>query len=211
MKNIVRNAKGFTLVELMIVVAIIGILAAIAIPQFAAYRIRGFNSAAVSDIRNLATAEAGLFTDIQSFASTDSDQTVATPIVWATGRAGGAGEICVGPNPAATTCAISITPGTTGAEPAGMKIGVSNGVHLAASVPEVDTATPRANVFTMVSKHLNGNTYFGQDSHSEAIYQILREEAPTLALEDADVPEPDPTKDVFAGENGPGGKAWQVK
>lgn len=50
------NKKGFTLIELLIVVAIIGILAAIAIPQFSQYRIRGYNSAAASDIKNIKTA-----------------------------------------------------------------------------------------------------------------------------------------------------------
>jgi prepilin-type N-terminal cleavage/methylation domain-containing protein len=50
-----RNQKGFTLIELMIVVAIIGILAAIAIPQFASYRAKSYNTASVSDVRNLRT------------------------------------------------------------------------------------------------------------------------------------------------------------
>ncbi|NDY42722.1 prepilin-type N-terminal cleavage/methylation domain-containing protein [Dissulfurirhabdus thermomarina] len=55
--------KGFTLVELMIVVAIIGILAAIAIPQFAKYRARAQNTSALSDLRNLRTDLEGFYAE----------------------------------------------------------------------------------------------------------------------------------------------------
>jgi len=56
-----NNSKGFTLIELMIVIAIIGILAAIAIPNFIAYRNKAFCTAAESDGNNIAAAIADYF------------------------------------------------------------------------------------------------------------------------------------------------------
>src|SRR5689334_4107495 len=55
-----KAAKGFTLIELMIVVAIIGILAAIAIPNFVKYQLRSKFSEASSNIEGLRKAEEAL-------------------------------------------------------------------------------------------------------------------------------------------------------
>ena len=62
-----QNKKGFTLIELMIVIAIIGILAAIAIPQFTKYRSRAQGSQALSDLRNVKTDMEGYFAEYQEY------------------------------------------------------------------------------------------------------------------------------------------------
>ena len=56
-----NNSKGFTLIELMIVIAIIGVLAAIAIPNFISYRNKSYCNSAESDANNVAASISDYF------------------------------------------------------------------------------------------------------------------------------------------------------
>jgi len=65
-----RDEKGFTLIELIIVTAIIGVLSSVAIPQFSSYRTKSQDAAAKADLRNAATAQEGYFIDRGTYCDT---------------------------------------------------------------------------------------------------------------------------------------------
>ncbi len=159
----VKNNKGFTLIELLIVVAIIAILAAIAIPQFAQYRIKGYNAAALTDLRNARTEEEAFFCEWQAYASTAGNGSVGTVITNAT---------------VDTIIAQDAIDGSSIP---------SSATFINFSLSQNDSLLINANgsglTFTAVSDNASGNRCYGMDSTTTAVYWSQNAAGATLGGE----------------------------
>jgi len=88
-----RKQEGFTLIELMIVVAIIGILAAIAIPNFLQYQLKSRQSEAKTNLQAIKTsevsfqAERGCYLGINAEGTAPLAGTKQSPYPWGAGTA----------------------------------------------------------------------------------------------------------------------------
>jgi len=87
-----KKTSGFTLIELMIVVAIIAIIAAIAIPNLLRSRMQSNESAAIGNLRTIVGAEVAYHAANYSYTTDFADLTGATPSFldgdWATAKSG---------------------------------------------------------------------------------------------------------------------------
>lgn len=93
-----RSSRGFTLVELLVVVVIIGVLAAVAIPKFQSTKGKANAASLKSDLRNLATAQEAYFyenlTYTTNIANLNLTLTRGVTITWGTvGTAGWAAKV----------------------------------------------------------------------------------------------------------------------
>ena len=73
MRERIDKEEGFTLIELMVVVLIIAVLVAIAIPSFLGFRNRAQDRSAQADLRNTLLGEKAVWTDSGAFTTTEAD------------------------------------------------------------------------------------------------------------------------------------------
>ena len=173
-----KDEKGFTLIELMIVIAIIGILAAIAIPQFSTYRKRASNAKGISVAGVFQKGLAALNQDIRVYGVSVDGVAAAVNLNTAPGGTGGgvnllgsAGAII---SASATTNGGMIT-GTNNSTGAISAVGLSvpDGVDLVVSteVATIDNLT-----YLVIAEPMRGNRAFGLDGDVEGqMYYVQNE------------------------------------
>jgi type IV pilus assembly protein PilA len=73
--GVVREERGFTIIELMTVILIIGVLLVIALPTFLGARIDAYDRAAQSDVRNAFAAEKAYYSDTLTYTTDPATMT----------------------------------------------------------------------------------------------------------------------------------------
>ena len=166
-----QDQRGFTLIEVMIVVAIIGILASIALPQFVAYRTRANNADAKSLINLMSSTQSNLNTELGAYGNIDNTFGGQILMATTTTPVGPTGPVNSQVDPLIAMGASPVTPGgrlegTNGATGAMLAVPFGIGANMA-----IETTLPAAGAvgvntsttFAVKTRSISGDTVYGFD------------------------------------------------
>lgn len=157
-----RAQKGFTLVEIMIVIAIIGILAAIAVPLFMGYRMRSYNAAAKSVIHSLKADNGNLNAELGVYGHTEAAATLLNAPDGGAAPADSftAAGLTTAASPAAAGARLV---GTTNDTVRSLAIGIAIGNMMTADVQDINNAADDS-TFHAFTRHYKGDTAYALDN-----------------------------------------------
>ncbi len=155
------NQRGFTLVELMIVIGIIGIMVAISVPQFVSYKTRSSNAIAKAAAHNLKADQANLNAELGGYGHTEGDpydlQAVTSffPLPL---------DSSIDPNLRISATATQEGARLSGTNPRNFRdyaVGIAMGDNMVISARD-NESDPSA--FYVIARHVKGDTAYGVDS-----------------------------------------------
>jgi type IV pilus assembly protein PilA len=165
-----KNEKGFTLIELMIVIAIIGILAAIAVPLFMAYRMRSHNAAAKAVVHTLKTDQSNLNSELGIYGHTE-----AAPALLSAPDSGAAAAdtftvpgLRIAASPTAPGARLIGNTNSFGGDVRQFAIGIALGNMITADVQDINNV-PDDSTFHAFARHFKGDTAYATDNDVENV------------------------------------------